>query len=138
MANTIVAHVPDLMVGLRAAVSPVAVREPSSTRRKSSVTRLRLWDHSNIFMYCSRCTLFTPRNGRRKFRSPVQSPSSVLQCTSRTPSPSSSRAHSRSAWQTVAWRRPIPEGRVLQAVPEVEQLRAVAPEFARQLGGGHA
>ena len=33
--------------------------------------------------------MLTPRNGRRKFRTPVHSPSSVLQCTSRTPSPSS-------------------------------------------------
>src|ERR1700733_3233071 len=51
--------------------------------------------------------LFTPRNGRRKFRKPVHSPSSVLTWTSRIPSPSSSRAHSFSAWQTVARDRPI-------------------------------
>src|SRR5262249_39350924 len=40
------------------------------------------------------------RNGRRKFRSPVHSPSWVLLWTSRTPSPSSSRAHSPAPWQT--------------------------------------
>src|SRR3954447_17197552 len=52
-------------------------------------------------------TLFTPRNGRRKFRIPVHSPSSVLTWTSRIPSPSSSRAHSCTAWQTVARDLPI-------------------------------
>src|SRR5262249_43858705 len=57
--------------------------------------------------YWYRYTLLTPRNGRRKFRSPVHSPSGVLTWTSRTPSPSSSRAHSRTAWQTVARSRPI-------------------------------
>src|SRR3954447_10984930 len=55
-----------------------------------------------MMTYCSKYTLFTPRNGRRKFRSPVQIPSSVLQCTSRMPSPSSSRANSPRLWFTVA------------------------------------
>src|SRR5947209_6587736 len=50
--------------------------------------------------YWYRYFLCTPRNGRRKFRSPVHNPSIVLQCTSRTPSPSSSRAHSPAAWHT--------------------------------------
>src|SRR5262249_9534790 len=59
-----------------------------------------------MMTYCSRYTLFTPRNGRRKFRSPVQTPSSVLTCTSRTPSPSSSRANSPRLWFTVACPRP--------------------------------
>src|SRR5512132_1346805 len=36
--------------------------------------------------------LVTPRNRRRKFRSPVHRPSCVLQCTSRSPSPSRSSA----------------------------------------------
>src|SRR5262245_62535145 len=57
--------------------------------------------------YWYRYTLFTPRNGRRKFRSPVHRPSSVLMWTSRIPSPSSSRAHSPATWQTVARCRPI-------------------------------
>src|SRR6185369_6792619 len=58
--------------------------------------------------YCPRYPLWTPRNGRRKFRSPVHNPSLVLLWTSRIPSPSSSRAHSRcpGVWQTVAWPRP--------------------------------
>src|SRR4029077_4856979 len=58
--------------------------------------------------YCPRYPLWTPRNGRRKFRSPVHNPSIVLLWTSRIPSPSSSRAHSRcpGVWQTVAWPRP--------------------------------
>src|SRR5262249_53882255 len=43
---------------------------------------------------------------RRKFRSPVQIPSSVLTCTSRTPSPSSSRAYSPASWSTVTCPRP--------------------------------
>src|SRR5947209_5493042 len=60
-----------------------------------------------MMAYCSKYTLFTPRNGRRKFRSPVQIPSSVLQCTSRTPSPSSSRANSPRLWLTVACPRPL-------------------------------
>src|SRR5262249_46413971 len=55
-----------------------------------------------MMTYCSKYTLFTPRNGRRKFRSPVQIPSRVLQCTSQTPSPSSSRANSPRLWLTVA------------------------------------
>ena len=55
------------------------------------MTALRLYDHWKMMIYCSRYSLLTPRNGRRKFHSPVQIPSMVLQCTSRTPSPSSSR-----------------------------------------------
>src|SRR3954466_7838427 len=51
--------------------------------------------------------LLTPRNGRRKFRIPVHSPSSVLSWTSRIPSPLSSRAHSPATWQTVACCRPL-------------------------------
>src|SRR3954454_9014969 len=58
--------------------------------------------------YGYRYFLLTPRNVLRKFRSPVHSPSSVLPWTSRTPSPSSSRAHSRSAWHTVDRDRLIP------------------------------
>src|SRR5712691_2117811 len=60
-------------------------------------------------MYCCRYSLLTPRNGRMKFRRPVQMPSMVLQSTSRVPSPSSSRAHSRSpgVWHTLAWARPL-------------------------------
>jgi hypothetical protein len=59
-----------------------------------------------MMTYCPKYALFTPRNGRRKFRSPVQIPSSVLQCTSRIPSPSSSRANSPRLWLTVACPRP--------------------------------
>src|SRR5271157_4756048 len=59
-----------------------------------------------MMTYCSKYTLLTSRNGRRKFRSPVQIPSKVLQCTLRTPSPSSSRANSPRLWLTVACRRP--------------------------------
>src|ERR687886_203040 len=53
--------------------------------------------------------LLTPRKGRRKLRNPVQIPSSVLSWTSRIPSPSASRAHSRrpGVWQTVGWERPV-------------------------------
>src|SRR5205823_5727888 len=59
-----------------------------------------------MMTYRSKYSLLTPRNGRRKFRSPVQIPSRVLQCTSRTPPPSSSRAHSPRLWLTVACPRP--------------------------------
>src|SRR3954466_6880155 len=45
-----------------------------------------------IATYCASYHLLTPRNGRRKFLTPVHSPSIVLQCTSRTPSPSASTA----------------------------------------------
>src|SRR5918912_3088487 len=60
--------------------------------------------------------LLTPRKGRRKLRNPVQIPSSVLSWTSRIPSPSASRAHSRwpGVWQTVASARPV-AGRWLYA-----------------------
>src|SRR5215467_3548179 len=85
----------------------VAERTPNSARRNASFTRLMLWPHSNMATYWYRYTLFTPRNGRRKFRRPVHSPSSVLMWTSRWPSPSSSRAHSPATWQTVARYRPI-------------------------------
>ena len=67
---------------------------PRRVLRNSSVTALMLWPHWNIATYWARYYLLTPRNGRRKFRRPVQIPSSVLSWTSRTPSPSSSRAHS--------------------------------------------
>src|SRR5271157_2727505 len=84
----------------------VATEHPSKHRRNTSVTALRLYDHCNMMIYCSTYSLLTPRNGRRKFRSPVQIPSMVLQCTSRTPSPSSSRAYSPWLWLTVACQRP--------------------------------
>src|SRR5512135_883296 len=73
---------------------------PSIARMNSGVTRLMWCPHSKIATYWYRYFLFTPRNGRRKFRSPVHSPSRVLLWTSRTPSPSSSRAHSPTLWQT--------------------------------------
>src|SRR5215467_5666705 len=85
----------------------VAERTPNSARRNASFTRLMLWPHSNMATYWYRYTLFTPRNGRRKFRSPVHRPSSVLMWTSRWPSPSSSRAHSPARWRTAARYRPI-------------------------------
>src|SRR3954467_5246165 len=79
-----------------------------------------------MMTYCSKYTLFTPRNGRRKFRSPVQIPSSVLQWTSRTPSPSSSRANSPRLWLTVAWPRPLrPSG----LYPFQSSVYTIAPGF---------
>src|SRR4051812_23065486 len=66
----------------------------SMARRRSPVNRLRLWVHSKMATYCARYFLATPRKRRSRFRSPVQMPSIVLQCASRTPSPSSSRAYS--------------------------------------------
>jgi hypothetical protein len=52
--------------------------------------------------------LLTPRNGRRKLRRPVHVPSIVLQCTSRTPSPSASIAQVDLGpeWSTVTCTRP--------------------------------
>ena len=78
------------------------VKVPSKARRKPTVAFFTLKAHSKMATYCPRYSLFTPRSGRRKFRSPVQIPSQVLLWTSRTPSPSSSRAHSRrpGLWQT--------------------------------------
>ena len=78
-------------------------------RRKAVVTRLRLCAHSKMTTYWCKNHLLTPRNGRRKFRRPVQIPSIVFVWTSRMPSPSSSRAHSRcpGVWPTVAWARPV-------------------------------
>src|SRR5919199_769618 len=78
-------------------------------RRNAGVTCLRLCAHSKMATYWCKNHLLTPRNGRRKLRSPVQIPSSVLSCTSRMPSPSASRAHSRrpGVWQTVGWARPV-------------------------------
>src|SRR3954454_3255373 len=75
--------------------------------RNSSVTSLMLWPHSNMATYCDRHHLLTPRNGRRKFLSPVHVPSIVLQCTSRTPSPSASIAYLlfEPEWSTVTWTR---------------------------------
>src|SRR5918998_3742072 len=61
--------------------------------------------------YWYRYFLLTPRKFRRKFRSPVQSPSCVLTWTSRTPSPSSSRAHSPTAWHTAAREQPTSANR---------------------------
>src|SRR5919202_2005132 len=78
-------------------------------RRNAPVTCWRLWAHSKMATYWLKNHLLTPRNGRRKFRTPVQIPSIVLSWTSRMPSPSSSRAHSRrpGVWQTVGWARPV-------------------------------
>src|SRR5262245_21926445 len=77
----------------------------------SPVTRLVLCPHSKITMYWYRYTLLTPRNGRSRFRAPVHSPSAVLVCTSRTPSPSSSRAHSPASWLTAARSHPTSASR---------------------------
>src|ERR671932_337014 len=78
-------------------------------RRNAVVTRLRLCAHSKMVTYWLKNHLLTPRKGRRKLRNPVQIPSSVLSWTSRTPSPSASRAHSRwpGVGQTVGWVRPV-------------------------------
>ena len=73
----------------------------------SPVTALIACPHWKMPTYISKYHLLTPRNGRKKFRSPVHNPSSVLLWTSRTPSPSSSRAHSPALWQTVACPRPV-------------------------------
>src|SRR5205823_2544917 len=93
--------------------------------------------------YCSKYFLLTPRNGRRKFRSPVQIPSSVLQCTSRTPSPSSSRAYSPRLWLTDACPRPCrgrdlytPHSSVYTIAPALVAGRTVWwTNSAGQLGG---
>src|SRR5262249_31859848 len=97
------AHEPDLVVD---AWPNAAVGAPGGVRREPSGAAVRVYDHSNNLRYRSRYFLLTPRNGRRKFRRPVHSPSSVLQCTSRMPPPSSSRAHSPALWLTAAWPRP--------------------------------
>src|SRR5262245_30712315 len=73
----------------------------------SGVARVMLYPHSKRATYWYRYFLFTPRNVRRKFRSPAHSPSIVFTWTSRTPSPSSSRAHSPAAWQTTARSHPV-------------------------------
>src|SRR4051794_21997608 len=107
-------------------INSVVCLQPSNTRRYSSVTFLRLYAHSKMMTYCSRYVLFTPRNGRRKLRRPVQIPSKVLQCTSRTPSPSSSRANSPRLWLTVAWPRPLrPSG----LYPFQSSVYTIAPGF---------
>src|SRR5215471_14992699 len=85
----------------------VVTGTPSIARMNSGVTRLILYPHSKMATYWYRYFLFTPRNIRRKFRSPVHSPSIVFTWTSRTPSPSSSRAHSPAAWQTTSRAQPV-------------------------------
>src|SRR5262245_41342051 len=57
--NASMAHVPEMVVGLQ---PDAAAGAPSRIRRDAAVTALTLYDHSNIFMYCSRYTLFTPRD----------------------------------------------------------------------------
>src|SRR6476469_8511188 len=47
---------------------------PIITLKNSLVTSLMLWPHWNIATYCDSNHLLTPRNGRRKFRNPVQVP----------------------------------------------------------------
>ena len=51
----------------------VATEHPSKHRRNTPVTALRLYDHWNMMIYCSKCSLLTPRNGRRKFAAPSSS-----------------------------------------------------------------
>ena len=97
---------------------------PNSARRKLVVAPLALSPHSNIAT--SRCRHFsdTPRNGRRQSRSPVRSPSGVLPWTSPIPSPSSARAHSRSAWQAVTCPRRV-DGR--RPYPRHSSVETIAP-----------
>src|SRR5512135_976570 len=90
--------------------------------------------------YWYRYTLFTPRNGRRKFRSPVQSPSNVLIWTSRIPSPSSSRAHSPAAWQTVVrsrFSRTSGDGGSLLPCPAIAGLLGQAACLTRALSNAN-
>ena len=77
----------------------------------------------------------TPRNVLRKFRIPVHSPSSVLTWTSRTPSPSSSRAHSRSAWHTVDRDRPYAAGDASGCVGRWVSGRWHTPAAERYIAG---
>src|SRR5262249_29836170 len=93
-----------------AAHGPRLVRTltPRSDRRKSDDASRMLYAHSHMATYWFRYHLLTPRNGRRKLPTPVHNPSMVLLWTSRIPSPSSSRAHSRfpGVWHTEARLRP--------------------------------
>ncbi|QJW95580.1 hypothetical protein FTUN_3130 [Frigoriglobus tundricola] len=70
--------------------------------------------------------MLIPRNGRRNVRRAAHRPSSVLSWTSRIPSPSSSRAHSRwpGVWFTVACPRPSADSR---AYPDHSSVYTVAP-----------
>src|SRR5262245_4271655 len=67
-----------------------------------------LCPHWKAATYWARYHSLTPRHGRRKSLSPVHRPSGVLQCTSRTPSPSRSRAQADFGPEgsTVRWIRP--------------------------------
>src|SRR5438067_2480829 len=116
------AHVSGLVVSVR----------PRSTRRKPSVATLRLCAHWKTATYWPRNHLLTPRNGRRKVRTPAHSPSQVLLCTSRTPSPSSSRAHSP---RPRAWRTAVDGRAVAAAAPGAGQpARVQQPEQPRVTG----
>ena len=71
--------------------SSVVAWVPSKIRRNSSVDRLevvRPLEHDDVLL---QVYLVNTPERPEEFRSPVQIPSIVLQCTSRTPSPSSSR-----------------------------------------------
>src|SRR5258707_7236752 len=67
-----------------------------------------LCPHWTIATYCDSNHLLTPRNGRRNVLTPVHVPSIVLQCTSRSPSPSASIAQVLlgPVWFTVTCTRP--------------------------------
>src|SRR5689334_6738234 len=72
-------------------------RAPSRAlpRRRALCTNWKKPRYSGSF-FCE-----MPRCGRSQERSSDQKPSMVLTCTSQKPSPSSSRAYSPRAWQTV-------------------------------------
>src|SRR5262249_26758340 len=110
--------------GLAQGAKLVMGRRPHKARIKSLTTTLHRNPHWKMAMYSSRCHLLTPRNGRRKLRNPVQIPSRVLLCTSRTPSPSSSRAPSRSLWHTVPCPRPVA---AIRLYPVASSVYSVTP-----------
>ena len=124
---------------------------PRRSLRNSSVTRLMLWPHWKIATYCARYHLLTPRNGRRKFRSPVHSPLHACCSAPRAPRRRRRPAPTRLGpeWSTVAWPRPSPghpavppplvgvDRRPLQAVVACDQPppASAGPSCRRPPGG---
>src|SRR3954464_12323476 len=84
------------VLGIAYATKP-AIRVPSSAFPR----HLALCTSWKKPRYAGSFSCETPRCGRSQERSSDQKPSAVLTCTSQNPSPSSSRAYSPRAWQTV-------------------------------------
>src|SRR5271165_1111539 len=91
----------EALIGFRGGRLPHATRAPTRAPSRALPRRRALCTNWKKPRYSGNLSCEMPRCGRSQERSSDQKPSIVLTWTSQKPSPSSSRAYSLRAWQTV-------------------------------------